>query len=139
MSFEEFMSYSAGDGEQVEVCGLELDLISVLFKEHSSDGILKDQYLRDKEGKDKETVQYNNLGEGKWKPEGLTEDNGNGNKSKDLEGLVQLGSTLPHCSWNYVKDSWPILTSKFYELVFSDHRRTLYSQKRAFPHNSKYI
>lgn len=78
MSFEEFMSYSAGDWEQVEVCELELDLISILFKKHSSDGILKDQYLRDKEGKDKETVQYNNLGEGEWKPEGLTEDNGNG-------------------------------------------------------------
>lgn len=65
MPFEEFMSYSAGDGEQVEVCGLELDLTSVLFKKHSSDGILKDQYLRDKEGKDKETVYYNNLEEGK--------------------------------------------------------------------------
>lgn len=49
MSSEEFMCYSSGKGEQVEVCGLELDLISVLFKEHSSDGILKLQYLKDKE------------------------------------------------------------------------------------------
>lgn len=50
------MCYSAGNGEQVKVYGLELDLISVLFKERSSDGILKDQYLRDKEGRSKEGV-----------------------------------------------------------------------------------
>lgn len=36
MSHEEFTRCSAVDGE---VCGLELDLISVVFKGHSSDGI----------------------------------------------------------------------------------------------------
>lgn len=36
MSHEEFTRCSAFDGA---VCGLELDLISVVFKEHSSDGI----------------------------------------------------------------------------------------------------
>lgn len=46
---EEFACYSAGSGEQAGICGLELDLISVLVKEDSSDGILKDQYLGDKE------------------------------------------------------------------------------------------
>lgn len=47
MSSAGFACYSAGNGEQAEVCGLELDLISVLFNKDSSDGILKDQYLRD--------------------------------------------------------------------------------------------
>lgn len=65
ISSEESMCSSAGNGEQVKVCGLELDWISVLFKEHNSDGILKIQHLREKEGRRKEGVSYNNVEEGK--------------------------------------------------------------------------
>ena len=37
------------NGEQAKVCGLVLDLTRILFKEDSSDDILKEWYLRDEE------------------------------------------------------------------------------------------
>lgn len=49
MSYEEFACYSVGNGELLKVCILELDLVSISVSSKSSDGIMKNQCLRDEE------------------------------------------------------------------------------------------
>lgn len=54
------------------------------------------------------------------------------NKSEYQKGLVQLGSMLLHCSWNYVRNYWLILIPRFCELGIHDHMRILHSRVEHF-------